>query len=267
MMKLSDNDKNYSVMVSGIYMTEKRKSVTDPTEDAVLDYLRQNPDFLEKHPELMEILTPPQSKDGDNIVDLQHYMARELQNQVRSLKDKFEGLVTSSRDNMSTLNQVHASVLRLMKARSLEQLLEALTIDLTHLFNIDVVRLAVESPAAGQYDTCYSEENYSGIAFIDPGAVLAALGQEDHLLVEDVRNSPVVAFDQIFEDCSGLVRSCALLQLRLPRARRDALLAFGERRAGRFHPGQGVELLTFLAQIVEYRLDQCLDESGIGEAI
>lgn len=238
----------------------------DLTDDDVLAYLQAHPDFLARHPELLEVLTPPEAEDG-NIVDLQHYMARALQGQVRNLKDKFEGLVTSSRDNMSTLSQVHASVLRLIKARTLEQLLEVLTIDLTHLFNIDVVRLAMESPVAGQYDTYYSEENYSGIAFVEPGIILAALGDEDHLLVEDARELVVPGFDQVFEDCSGLVRSYALLRLRLPRTKRDALLAFGERHTGRFHPGQGVELLTFLARIVEHRLDQSLEDSGISGAI
>mgnify|MGYP005727078145 CR=1 FL=1 len=249
-------------------MTDKKnKNSSAPSDDDVFTYLKAHPDFLERHPELMEILTPPQAEDGDNIVDLQHYMARSLQGQVRSLKDKFEGLVTHSRDNMSTLSQVHGSVLRLIKARSLEQLLEILTIDLTHLFNVDVVRLAMESPIAGQYETHYSEENYSGIAFVDPGTVEAALGGEDHLLVEEARDLCVPGFEQVFEDCSGLVRSYAWLRLKLPRARRDALLAFGERVSGRFHSGQGVELLVFLARIVEHKLDQCLEESGVGEAL
>jgi hypothetical protein len=32
------------------------------------------------------------------------------------------------------------------------------------------------------------------------------------------------------------------------------------RHEGRFHPHQGVDLLNFLAQIVELRLDTCLME-------
>lgn len=246
---------------------KKSKSPPGVTEDAVLAYLKLHPDFLERHPELMEVLTPPRTAEGGNVIDLQHYMARALQSQVRSLKDRFEGLVTSSRDNMSTLNQVHASVLGLMRARTLEPLLEVITVDLAHLFSIDAVLLAIESPAAARYDAYSAQESRPGIAFVSPGAVKAALFGADSLLIEDVRETPFAGFDRIFEDCAGLVRSCALLRLQLPHAGRDALLAFGERRPGRFHPGQGVELLTFLARIVEHRLDQCLDESGIGEAV
>ena len=35
------------------------------------------------------------------------------------------------------------------------------------------------------------------------------------------------------------------------------------REKDRFQPGQGTELLTFLAQIVEHRLEACLTEDEI----
>ncbi len=40
----------------------------------VLSYLRQNPDFLESHPEALALLRPPSREPGDNLLDFQHFM-------------------------------------------------------------------------------------------------------------------------------------------------------------------------------------------------
>lgn len=241
------------------------KPVSDKAEDKtrklVMDYLKKNPNFLNEHPELLETLTPPQKNMGETVIDLQHFMVGNLQKDIRSLRDKYGALITSARDNMSTQNQVHGAVLKLMRARSLEQLLEVITQDLQSLFDVDVVRLGMESEAAQLYDTFYSENNYSGITFIDPGTVDAALGEGNGvLLTEDAKLEPIEGFSQIFVDCDALIHSCALLRLELEHAQRNVILAFGVRHAGRFHPGQGIDMLSFLAQIVEYRLDQCLGD-------
>jgi uncharacterized protein YigA (DUF484 family) len=77
----------------------------------------------------------------------------------------------------------------------------------------------------------------------------------------------VYGFEQIFSDCSGITESSALLRMRLPSTQRGVLLAFGVRIKDHFHEGQGTEMLSFLAQIVEHRLDQCLSDSGIAHLI
>jgi uncharacterized protein YigA (DUF484 family) len=55
--------------------------------------------------------------------------------------------------------------------------------------------------------------------------------------------------------------------MRLPSSQRGVLLAFGVRIKNHFYDGQGTEMLSFLAQIVEHRLDECLNESGIAQLL
>lgn len=236
-----------------------------PSEDAVAAYLRAHPEFLQAHPELVEVLLPPEVDHGGNVVDMRQFMVGKLQKHVRTLKDRFEGLILSSRDNMSTQQQVHAAVLAIVRARGLEELAQVMTMDLASRFDVDVVRIALASDIAGAYQSLYPEQNYSGLAFVETGVIEDALaGEKEGIrLIEDIRKTAVAGVEQIFDDCSGLVRSAALLKLHLPQAGRDALLAFGVRHEGRFHPGQGVELLVFLAKVAEHRLDQCLQDSGI----
>ncbi len=135
--------------------------------------------------------------------------------------------------------------------------MEVITLDLVSLFEVDVVRMAMESDVP--VDTSYGENNYSGFVFISPGMVDAAVGAgKNVLLVDDVEAKPFAGFEEIFADCEGLVASCALLRLELETVGKNVVLAFGVRYKERFHQGQGIELLHFLAQIVAFQLDAYL---------
>lgn len=235
----------------------------------VVQYLRDHPDLFKESPELLEIMTPPEVQHGGNVVDWQHHMLGKLQTGMKSLKNKYEGLLLSSRDNMSTLHQVHQAALSLIRAPQFEQLLEVISMDLPALFNVDVVRLALESEAAEFYERHLGQDRENtAIVFLERGAVAKVMGKEKAtLLVSDTARQFVFGFEQIFPEYSGIVESCAFLRMRLPSSQRDALLAFGVRIKDHFHEGQGTELLTFLSQIVEHRLDQCLENSGLGNVL
>jgi uncharacterized protein YigA (DUF484 family) len=112
-----------------------------------------------------------------------------------------------------------------------------------------------------QVDTSFGEQNYSGIVFVAPGTIDAALGnQKNVLLVEDCTKAPPIGFEEIFSDCEALIASCALLRLEMEMVDRHVILAFGVRHKERFHPGQGIELLHFLAQIVAHQMDRYLND-------
>lgn len=233
------------------------------TKKLVIQYLRENPDFLALHPDLFEVLTPPEQKHGGGVVDFQYYAISNLRSGMKKMKDRFNGLISSARENLSVQQQVQQAVLSVVKARNLEELLEVLSTDLVHWFDVDVVRLAMESDMAGLYDTYYNEENYSGICFVPNGTAGAALLGEGVRLIPDTQSQPPIGFEMIFAECSNLVRSCALVQLNLPDIKRPAILAFGVRHADRFHQHQGGELLAFLGEVMSVVLDRCLRQSDL----
>jgi uncharacterized protein YigA (DUF484 family) len=185
--------------------TEKSTPRKDTVgKQQVVDYLRKHPDFFKNNIELFETLLPPEVNHGGNVVDLQHHMVGKLQKGMNSLKTKYEGLIVSSRDNMSTLHQVHEAALTLMRAPGLEQLLEVVAMDLPALFNVDIVRLGIESEAAEFYENKFGEENASGVSILEAGLVDKALGKEKStLLVADTAKKFVYGFEQIFVSCSG----------------------------------------------------------------
>ncbi|MDE3037945.1 MAG: DUF484 family protein, partial [Pseudomonadota bacterium] len=206
-------------------MTAKTAKPHDVTAEQVREFLRGHPDFIKKNPDIVADLAPPEQDLGNGIIDFQHYLVKNLQKDSKALKSRYDVLVDFCRDNMSVQAQVHQAALRLIRTLSLEQLLEALTQDLAGLFDVDVVRLGVESDT--QIDTSYGEQNYSGIVFVVPGLIDAALGgkKKNVLLVEDAHAAPPEGFEdifgQLFVDCEGLVASCALLRLELEMVERN----------------------------------------------
>jgi uncharacterized protein YigA (DUF484 family) len=233
---------------------------TEMTKKLVIEFLQGNPQFLAEHPELFEVLVPPEQQHGRGVIDFQYYAIDNLRRSMRKMKDRFHGLVTSARENLSVQQQVQRAVVSTVKARNLEELLEVLTTDLVRWFDIDVVRLAMESEMAGTYETYYNESNYSGICFVPPGTSNAAMLGEKVRLIADTQGEPPIGFEMVFADCSSLVRSCALVRLDLPTIKRPAILAFGVRHADRFHPHQGGELLGHLGEVMTIILDRCLVE-------
>jgi uncharacterized protein YigA (DUF484 family) len=233
----------------------------ETTKKMVIQYLQSNPQFLAEHPELFEVLVPPEQQHGRGVIDFQYYAIDNLRRGMRKMKDRFQGLVTSARENLSVQQQVQRAVISTISARTLEDLLVVLTSDLVRWFDVDVVRLAMESDMAGTYETYYNEDNYSGICFVPNGTANAVLLGESVRLIGDTQGEPPIGFEMVFADCSSLVRSCALVRLELPNIGRPAILAFGVRHADRFHPHQGGEMLSFLGEVMSMVLDRCLTES------
>lgn len=247
-------------------MAEKeptRKATARPSEDTVLRYLKENPDFLDRHPEVLDHLVPPALQTGEKIADFQHFAIRNLQQRVKKAESHFVNAITYARDNLSAQSQVHEAVLKLMRARGLEALLETLTQELLSVFDVDVIRLGLESEIADLYESYHPEQHYSGLVFIGAGATEIFFGDKQVLLFADTQNDGGFLMDELFHNCQRLALSCALLRLHLPTLQRDAVIGFGVRTEGRYDASQAVDLLGFLGKVMAERLDTCLYDNGV----
>lgn len=221
-----------------------------PTEAEVAAFLRQHPSFLVEHSELLQVLTPPSQQLGERVVDMQHFMLQHLRAEIVRLKGQHRALVSTSRANLATQSRVHAAVLTLLAASSFEQLIQIVTTDLAVLLDADVVTIAVESSGPQR-----PRLNHQGVQILEPGTVDAVLGADrDVVLHSDAEGDPT-----LFGDGAGLVRSAALLRLSVSAAAPAGLLCIGVRRPGKFHGGQGTELLGFLARALGITIAAWLD--------
>jgi hypothetical protein len=219
----------------------------------VMAYLRRHPDFLERHPEALQLLRAPSREVGEEVFDFQHFLIERLRADLARLTSEHRTLIAASRGNLASQGRVHKAVLAILAATGFEQLLQIVTTDLAVLLDVDIVTIAVESTAgpAGRL-------TLHGIRLLKPGAIDGLLGAERSMLLR----ADVPGDAMLFGGAAGLVRSQALLRLTFGRNAPAGLLCIGTRQLGRFHPGLATELLAFLARALGITIAQWLNPRG-----
>ncbi len=208
----------------------------------VADYLRRHPDFFGRNPDLLAEIQPAARDCGEGVVDLQQYIVEHLRADVSGLAAARDALVVAGRNNLSAQARVHKAILALLAAKSFEHFIETLTTDLAVILDLDVVTIGVEQNGSDS-----ARAQTAGIFRLERGTVDRLIGPDQAIaLRETVDGDPA-----IFGPGAGLIASDALLRLSISGTTPTALLALGSRQADQFHPGQGTELLAFLARVVE----------------
>ena len=87
----------------------------------------------------------------------------------------------------------------------------------------------------------------AGVFRLEQGTVDRLIGPDQAIALRETVEGDLA----VFGPSAGLIASDALLRLSISGTTPTALLALGSRQADQFHPGQGTELLTFLARVVE----------------
>jgi hypothetical protein len=181
---------------------------------------------------------------------MQYFMLQRLKADVARLKGQQRALIATSRSNLSSQTRIHGAALAIISATSFEQLIQIVTTDLAVMLDVDVVTIGIES-SGGRH----AKLPLPGLQLLKAGTVDSLLGTErDALLRGDVVGDPM-----LFGGAAGLVRSDALLRLSVSEHAPVGLLCIGTRRPEKFHPGQGTELLTFLARVLEATIAAWLD--------
>ncbi len=223
------------------------EDVPDFNPVEIVAWLQQHPDFLERHPELVDFLTPP-SAHGSGVVDMQRYMVQRLQGENARLYDAADELISLGRNNMSAQAATHRAVLALLETTGFEHLIHIATKDCPELLDVDVMTLSIES------ESVLSPLFVSaGIGVVRPGDVEALMNGRDVNLRPLSRDG-----EAIFGPATDLVKSDGLARLTIDE--RPAILALGCREPGKFHPGQGTELLGFFARALEGCIRQWLNK-------
>jgi uncharacterized protein YigA (DUF484 family) len=221
---------------------------TDPKDEDLTDarvaaYLRDNPEFLSRYPDVLRMLAAPEREFGDGVTDMQTAMIGQLRNEIARLNARQDEIILTSRANLNTQSRVHECVIALLAAKSFEQAIQIVTTDFAVMLDLDIVTLCVETE-----EDAAAALRMTGLRMLAPGAVEATMGENKRVRLR----SDAVADPEIFGGGAALVRSAAFIRLKISDYTPPALIAFGARRPGKFHAGQGTELLNFLGRVVEH---------------
>ena len=233
-------DKKASTQTKG---REEGKAPGQPiSADQVAAYLRRHPEFLADNPDLLDSQKPPARARGKGIVDLQQFQVQRLRDELGDLTSLRDELISAGRSNLSTQSRVHQAVLAILNARSFEEFVETITTDMAAILDLDVVTIGVEKTEEGG-----AWRPMAGVYCLEAGDIDERLGPSANILLrEEVEGDPT-----IFDGAAGLVRSDALIRLKISDTTPPALLALGSRQSAAFHAGQGTELLGFLSRVLE----------------
>ena len=236
-------------------MAQKPKKSQDaglkPAE--VTAWLKQNPDFLLQHPELLDDLAAPARDMGRGVSDLQQAIIEKLRTDLELARQRQRELVTTGRANLAGQSRIHECMLTMLSANSFEQLIQIVTTDFAVLLDLDVVTLCIEADSTDPLTP-----HIRGLQVVPAGAVAALMGDNRSVLLR----SHVQGEAEIYGGGAPLVASDALARINVSPTTPPGLIAFGSRQPGKFQAGQAVELLSFLARSLELVIRRWLTLSG-----
>lgn len=224
-------------------MSAPNEQPTRPlTAEDVKDYLKRHPNFLSENADLLAVLTPPSLRQGDGVVDMQRFMVQRLQRRLAQLSSSQDELIAAGRSNMSIQTLVHAAVLSLLDATTFEHLIHIVTNDFATILDVDVVVLLIE-----ESELARPHAAGSNLYVVRKGAIDRLVGTGREILLRERSEET----GSVYGPAASLVRSDALVRLNFSASAPPGLLAMGSRQSEKFHPGQGTELLQFMARAVE----------------
>ncbi len=216
--------------------------MTTALEDTdIIEYLRENPAFLKKNPEVCDFLLPPvNAEKGSNVSDFQSFMIQRLKDDKEEVIKTTQDIVETVRNNMNNQNRIHKAILRILEALSFDEFIQALTVDLTSILDVDITALIVEADGQIPHINTY------GIRVVPEGTVDKWMEKRLVFLQENISG-----IEPIYGGGAALVRSQALVRIDISLDTPPAILAFGSRDPHLFQEGQGTEQIRYLAEVIE----------------
>jgi uncharacterized protein YigA (DUF484 family) len=226
------------------------KPAPEDFEAAVVAFLSQQPEFLQRHPDLLQALAPP-ARFGKGVVDINQFQSRRLQDETTELRQQNRDLLIAARASQQTKAQIHDAALAILQARDFQHFVRIITSELSELLDVEVVTIGVEGGEEWQV----GRVNDYGVFLLAEGDVDALLepGQTVTLLSARPENR------DLFGAAATLVHSQALVRLQAANNAPQGLLALGARNSKKFQPGQATDLLSFLGRVIESQLRAWLE--------
>lgn len=203
------------------------------TPEAVVNYLKQHPEFFEEQAEFLATIMIPHPHGG-RAIPISERQILTLRDKSRQLEDKLRELIEYGEENDVIGEKLHRLTLALVTARDVEGVIAALYFNLREDFAVPhtVLRLW---PEAGRRDL--AEFRAVSAAARDFAESLASPYCSAHAMVDTA---------EWFGEAAPHLRSFAYIALKTERA--FGLLAMASEDAQRFYPEMGTLYLKRLGE-------------------
>ncbi len=209
-------------------------------EREVVAYLKAQPDFLTRHPDLLEAIEM-RHKAG-SAVSLIERQVDMLRAKNQRLEDKLERLLVAARDNEKRAENVQRLARTLMRAPSLAAVAAGLAKCMREDFGIEETFIGLSS-------TQFKRHDIDGLASLEPEGRIAR-GFENFFRTRLIECGPIAGDKAklLFPKAEALPQSAAIIPLE--KEKHLGMIALGAVDPERFQPRQGKLFLEMTAELV-----------------
>lgn len=209
-------------------------------ESQVLAYLKANPDFLARHPELFELLELRHSAGA--AVSLIERQVEILRGKSARLEDRLKTLVEAARENEQRAGNVHRLARSLIRAPTLAATIAALRKCLREDFDVDEAWVGVSAAALKRHDI-------EGLHVVEPqGAVAKTFENFFRTRLTECGPLDEAKAKLLFPQARTPLVSAAIVPLE--KEKDLGMLVLASSDAQRFQPRQGRLFLEMTADLV-----------------
>jgi len=222
-----------------------RKKQKTSSEQEIMDYLLNNPDFFNQHTDFLQTLKIPHaSGPAISLIERQVNILREQNTQY---KKQLQDLYAIAEENDQSNNNMHKLILSLLACPDLNSCETVLKNHLCGDFAMDAVALRLFTKP---------KKKQSEVLFIDKESLLA---QELNKLLT-LRKPQCGYFKQLplqtlFADKSKSLSSLSVIPLFIEKNNCFAALILGSNNMHRFNANMGTVFLEHLGEILSHRLN------------
>lgn len=228
-------------------MTEHKPTLADPLEPEQIEaWLRENPDFFERHPDLLaELSLPHESGSAISLVERQVAILRERNIDMRHRLSK---LLDNARDNDKLFEKTKRLVLNLLEGQDMGDIIDALHYSFDKDFSIHFTSVIlfgnVEKVPSSQARvvSIADAREHLGTLLKNSRAVCGTLGNQE--------------LEFVFGDHAGEIGSVAVVPLIHGSA--FGLLAIGNRDPQFYRSSMGTLFLGYIAEVLNRLLPKYL---------
>ena len=218
-------------------MLEKKQPLSD-REREVIAYLRHNPDFFSRHPEVLESLyLPHNSGSAVSLIEKQTAVLRERNTELRT---RLRNLMEQSKANDELFGRSRELVLKLIDADSGRAIADTLLTGFRDTFGVEFASLTlldadIGSPRVNLIARSLAQEKLGGIL------------ETDEAICGVLRSQQLIAL--FGGDTARQVGSAITLRLTAG-GEVYGVLALGNRDSHHYHGGMDTLFLTFIVDIL-----------------
>lgn len=228
--------------MSDQYISDTQQPIT---EDKVAEYLRRDPEFFSRRPELLlDLVLPHASGKAVSLVEKQVSVLRERNIDMRN---RLSNLLENARDNDRLFDKTKRLVLALIECHELGDMVDALYYSFSKEFNVHYTRLILFSSSAinvgaARVDTLEQARQHLGRR-LKPGYIMSGGMDADETRF-------------IFDDDAPNIGSAAISIL--AHGNPLGILAIGNQDPHYYHSSMGTLFLAYIGEVLNRLLPKYL---------